>query len=59
MYSQRMLEVRKQNFIERNLEVATGIKYCTDFELSVGEQWYIQLETLINITVYVLYAMNR
>lgn len=54
-----MLEVRKQNFIEQNLEVVTDIKYCTHFELSVGEQWYIQLETPINITVYVLYTMDR
>ena len=59
MNSELMLEVRKQNFIERNLEVVTDIKYCTDFELSVGERWNIQLETPINITVYVLYTMNR
>lgn len=54
-----MLEVRKQNLIEQNLEVVTDMKYCTDFELSVGKQWYIQLETPINITVYVLYTMDR
>lgn len=59
MYSQRMLEVRKQNFIERNREVLTDTKHCTDFELSVGEQWNIQLEIPISITVYVLYTMNR
>lgn len=54
-----MLEVRKQNFIEQNLEVVTDIKYCTDFELSVREQWYTQLETPININVYILYTMDR